>query len=93
MNDDAFCDEMAARILAEHNAECAEKGMRAGPHLPRLGDAFKYLRGKGLPWQKILAMVGPILAILAGGGSWGAILAAILKLFEPDPAPPPVPTA
>ena len=38
--------------------------------------------------SKILALIGPILAILAGGGSFADIIAKILELFfPPQPAP------
>lgn len=92
MNDDIRCDELAAIILEEHNAALIKDGMRAGPMVARLGDVFKTLRSRGVNWQRILQMVGPILAILAGGGSWTTVLQAILAMFFP-PSPTPTPPA
>jgi hypothetical protein len=92
MSDDVLCEEMAASILTEHNADCQKRGMMAGAMTARLGDVFKQLRLRGVNWQRILQMVGPILAILAGGGGWEQVLAAVLALFFP-PSPPPLPTA
>lgn len=88
MNDDQLCDELAARILAD---EAKVHGFQAGPFSSRLGDVFRKLRAQGIPWSKILALIGPILQLLSGGGDWTAVIQAILALFFPSPPPLPTP--
>ncbi len=88
MNDNDLADHLAATIMAECDAEAqaqpqAQRAPR-GPFASRLADAFKYLRGAGIPWLKILAYAGQIMQILAtSGGDWQAVLRKVLELFNP----------
>ena len=85
MNEKETCDTLAAVIVADQHepmkADAAGLGLRE-----KLSRVFQHLRGLNIPWQKILALVGPILQILMSGGSWEQIIAAVLALFFP-PAP------
>lgn len=72
-----LCDSLAAAIVSE---KVTTEGV-SGPFIGRLNEVFRRLRESGIPWSKILALVGPILQILLTGGSWEAIIKAILDLF------------
>lgn len=80
MNEDALIDSLAQTLLDEHQA--LHPTMQAGEFRNRLGDVFRKLRALNVPWSKILSLIGPIIQILLTGSGWGAILAAILALFN-----------
>jgi hypothetical protein len=84
MNEDQLCQDLGAKLLAEHQA-ASPGGRGAGPHGGRLGDALKALRAAGVPWMQIFALVPQIIAALGGTGDWNAVIAAIFALFNRTP--------
>lgn len=92
MNDNDLCEALADNLASEHHQMAGRMGASPVGNLrDRLSEVFKKLRGAGVPWSKILALAGQIVAIIvSGGGNWTAIITAILALFfPPTPAPTP----
>lgn len=99
VTNDQRCDEIAEMVTSDHevHVKFAGAGHMAdmGSVRSKLSDALKAIvekyneKGIAVPWAKILSLLPQIVALIAGGGNWPALIAAILALFFPTPTPTP----
>lgn len=53
-----------------------------------LFDVMRRLRALGVNWDKIFALIGPIIKIITEGGTFTEIMAKLIELFfPPQPGP------
>ena len=82
--------------LAAHAKHCTAAGFTATPMTAeamhsKWSQVVDAARAQGVSWTSLLALIGPILNMIAGGNPIVAIIAQILAILNP-PAPvvPPV---
>lgn len=82
--------------LAAHAKHCTAAGFTAAPMTAeamesKWNQVVEAARAKGINWTSLLALIGPILNMIAGGNPIVAIIAQILAILNPPAPVPPAP--
>ena len=91
MNEEQLCQAVAEQAVADHHAVMSgfesHKAQAGGQLVTWVQAIIAWLRSSGVTWTSIFKSVSQIVSIvIASGGDWQAVIAAVLALFFPSGA-------